>query len=161
MIKKSHGRTLQTRVEHLANCTVVLRIQLHWCLLRHRINKGKHNIPLCTQDIRVPIAWEFSIISLCRKRNRTLTNPMNKNYRPLDKRTRLCCLRYLYIFPSLALNLPSTCYFFSSFFSVFKNILRLFLYPVFTKSYTEIFFKLLVSLSKPNYLSVKYNLIGV
>ena len=139
----------------------MLRIQLHWCLLRHRINKGKHNIPLCIQDIRVSIAWEFSIISLCRKRNRTLTNPMNKNHRPLDKRTRLCCLRYLYIFPSLALNLSSTCYFFSSFFSVFKNILRLFLYPVFTKSYTEIFFKLLVSLSKPNYLSVKYNLIGV
>ena len=131
MIKKSHGRTLQKRVEHLANCTVVLRIQLHWCLLRHRINKGKHNIPLCIQDIRVPIAWEFSIISLCRKRNRTLTNPMNKNHRPLDKRTRLCCLRYLYIFPSLALNLPSTCYFFSSFFSVFKNILRPFPVPCF------------------------------
>lgn len=137
----------------------MLRIELYWCLLRRRINKGKHNIPLCTQDIRVPITWEFSVISLRRKRNTwTLKNPMNKNHRSFDKRTRLCFFRYLYIFPSLALTHPSTCYFFRLFFCFQKYLLNIYFL---LKATRKILFKLLVSLSKPNYLSVKYNLIGV
>lgn len=140
----------------------MLRIQLYWCLLRHRINKGKHNIPLCTQDIRVPITWEFSIISLCRKKKTwTLKNPMNKNHRSFDKRTRLCFFRYLYIFPSLALTHPSTCYFFRLFFCFQKYFASFSCTPFLLKATRKILFKLHGSLSKPNYLSVKYHLIGV